>query len=337
MILPTRRPRPKPTPRRHYRPPPPPPPIQERLTSWHDSARNAVFENNVLQAELLDMQGNWIFNKLEIHPLLLNKPLINDNGIFKYTLTREEDDEIMKSLLPVYDGPTLPYIHIKQCVMLSVDLPKYNGIRSETLQVLNQYKLPPIHVHYGRTPATVKSSPFYDCIDLTRPINRVENTVGFLEIFDNFANQHNDGDWLLLFEDDVRPVNVSLEEDLTKLYNVPVDAEMIRPYIGKNEHCALTDITYNVSYGGGNNHAIYVSVAGCKKIVNYARTYKWKYDGDIDMYKIAKHCRCFPTGLDGWGLNSTRGKNDVVLEEDGKLSTYQMSYVIFNQTSAPCV
>jgi hypothetical protein len=157
-----------------------------------------------------------------------------------------------------------------------------------------------------------------------------------LEIFENFVNKsENDNEWLLFFEDDVRPVNIDVNEDLTKLYNVPLDAELIRPYIGKNEQCNLQDVKYNVSFNGGLNHALYISSGGCKKVLNYARKYQWKYICDIDIYKIARGCSGFPTGYDCWSLDSCNGNNDISwrLEEHEKINTYHLSHVIFNQTS----
>jgi hypothetical protein len=69
---------------------------------------------------------------------------------------------------------------------------------------------------------------------------RNEYTIGMLEIFENFVNnRETENDWLLYFEDDVRPINLDKSEDLTKLYNIPLDAELIRPYMGKNEICNL--------------------------------------------------------------------------------------------------
>ena len=75
---------------------------------------------------------------------------------------------------------------------------------------------------------------------------------------------------MLYFEDDVRPINISMDENLHFLYNIPSNAELIRPYIGKNEWCSLKNVTYNRSFGGGNNHAFYISVSGCKKVLHYA-------------------------------------------------------------------
>lgn len=81
--------------------------------SWLKSCRNVKFTNNILEAELKDCNGNWKYNRIEIHKLLLNKNLINQNGIFKYCLSKEEDDSIMQQLFPIYQGITIHYINIK--------------------------------------------------------------------------------------------------------------------------------------------------------------------------------------------------------------------------------
>lgn len=288
----------------------------------------------MLEAELRSINGTWKYNKLEIHPLLLNKPLINDNGIFKYQLSDEESDHIMSALYPIYQGQLRPII-IKKCMMLTVNLPKYNKTRQETLELLSEYKLPPVEIYYGHTPETIKTSKFYNC--LTSLQYRPTLTLGMLEIFDKFVNESEEDEWMLYMEDDVRVINVDKHDDLTKLC-VPSDAELIRPYIGKNEPCHLDQLQYRVSSDGGLNHAIYVSVSACKKILHYAKTYKWKYVCDIDLYKLSSHGGLFPTGYDAWGLYSCNGKNDITgtLKEHEKIKMYHLSHCIFNQTSLPC-
>ena len=305
--------------------------------SWLHSAKNIRFNKNILEAELLDKNGCWKYNKIEIHALLLNKNLYNDDGLFKYSLSSEEDNTVMKQMFPLYSGNTIPYINISKCVMLSVNIPKYNNLRKETLQILNNYKLPPLHVHYGYTRETCGTSKFYDYM-INKNI-RIELTLGMLEIFENFANESIDNKLLIYFEDDVRPINIDIHQDLTKLYNIPKDAELIRPYVGKNEYYDITNINYNISYGGGLAHALYISTNGCKKIINYAKKYKWKYCNDIDLFMIAKHCGRYPTGYDGWSYSGCNGNNDITekLEEGEKINMYQMSNFIFNQTSNPCV
>jgi hypothetical protein len=49
------------------------------------------------------------------------------------------------------------------------------------------------------------------------------------------SDNKNKNTWLLYLEDDVRPINVDKNDTLNILYNIPTDAELIRPYIGKNE------------------------------------------------------------------------------------------------------
>ena len=157
------------------------------------------------------------------------------------------------------------------------------------------------------------------------------------EIFENFINESIGNEWLLFFEDDVRPVNIDKSEDLNFLYNIPKDAELIRPYIGKNSKCKLNDIQYLFSFGGGLNHAFYISTNGCRKVINYAKKYKWKFNCDIDLYKLSKFNQDIPTGYDGWSFSSTEGICDAVKvdSEDEKLAIYQMNHIL-NQTSLPC-
>ena len=112
----------------------------EQYNSWLKSSRNVVYSNNVLEAELKCCNGDWKYNKLGIHPLLVNKPLSNDNGTFRYSLSREDDDVIMSKFFPIYDGASMPFINIKQCIILSVNIAKYNDTRKETISILNNFK-----------------------------------------------------------------------------------------------------------------------------------------------------------------------------------------------------
>jgi hypothetical protein len=170
---------------------------------------------------------------------------------------------------------------------------------------------------------------------------RNENTLGLLEIFENFVNKYysEQNAWMLFFEDDVRPVNINIKDNLKVLHNIPKDAELIRPYTGINKMCNLKKIEYRISYGGGLNHAFYISLSGCKKVLNYVYKYKWKYVGDIDIYKLGKYCGGYPTGYDGWSLESSDNQNIITseLDENEKINIYGMSEIIFNQTSMNCL
>jgi hypothetical protein len=106
---------------------------------WINTAKNISYANNILEVELKNNNNEWKYNRLEIHPLLANKLLINSNGSLTYKLTQTDDDEIMDQLFPLYTGPSIPSIHIDDCVMLTVDIPKYNSIRSETIKLLEDY------------------------------------------------------------------------------------------------------------------------------------------------------------------------------------------------------
>jgi len=301
------------------------------------NSRNISYSNNTLEVELKNDKNEWKYNKMEIHPLLANKLLINDNGSLKYKLTPEEDDEIMAQLFPLYTGPTIPSIHIDDCVMLSVDIPKYNKIRSETIKLLEEYKIPPLEVYYGYTRDTIKQSRFYDL--MSNPNIRSELTLGMLEIFENFVNKYpNKNAWMLYLEDDVRIVNLQPGSDLSILYNVPSDAELIRPYIGSNKMTTMESIKYKKSYDGVNNHAIYISVSACKKVLKYAKIHKWKYICDIDLYRLAVGSAGFPTGYDSWSLKATENQNNIsnLIPKEDKIHMYSTDHIIFNQTSLPC-
>lgn len=313
-----------------------------KKNSWLKSCKsyyvNKKKGHKYLTAYLDNGKGNVVKNKIRLHPLLEKYSLDNINGILKYNLTREEDDYVMNKLFPIYNGEKINKIKIKQCIMLSVNIAKYNKSRNETIKILNQYNMPKISTYFGFTKETVAKSKFYDCMK-----NKENNyfpvpTCGTLEIFDKFVNESIGNEWLLFFEDDVRPVNIDINENLNFLYNIPKDAELIRPYIGKNINCQLKDIKYKKSYGGGFNHALYISTNGCKKIINYAKKYGWKSMADIDLFLLSKFKKDIPTGFDGWSFISINGLYDAVKvdSKDEKLAIYHMSHIIFNQTSLPC-
>ena len=311
-----------------------------KKNSWLKSCKsyyvNKKKGHKYLTAYLDNGKGNVVKNKIRLHPLLENYSLDNFNGILKYNLTREEDDYVMNKLFPIYNGEKINKIKIKQCIMLSVNIAKYNKSRNETIKILNQYNMPKISTYFGFTKETVVKSKFYDCMKNKNIRN--ELSCGMLEIFDKFVNESIDNEWLLYFEDDVRPVNINKSEDLNFLYNVPKDAELIRPYIGNNTNCVLKDIIYKKSYAGGLTHAFYISTNGCKKVINYAKKYGWKFDIDINLYLLSKFNQDLPSGFDGWSFSSTNGLYDAVKvdSKDEKLAIYHMSHIIFNQTSLPC-
>ena len=311
--------------------------------SWLASAESYSVDDRgstrYLTAYLHDTHERVVKNEIRLHPLLEKYALDNVNGILTYNLTKEEDDYVMDKLFPTYTGPTIPTIDIKQCVMLTVDDVRYNAVRQQTLDVLRRYNLPKITIAHGYTPTTAHKSAFFRHLNHKKPRRgRGENTCGMLDIFDRFARQSKDNEWLLFFEDDVRPVNVSIHEDLGVLHNVPIDADLIRPNIGSNTARKLADVRYKPSFGGGLTHAFYISSKGCTKVLNYAKHYGWKFVADIDLYKLSVFNQDMPTGLDGWSLSSTDGLCSAVRvgSDEEKLVVYHMDHILFNQTSNPC-
>jgi hypothetical protein len=300
---------------------------------WKATARNINLYDKYIEADLEDDKGEWKHNRIEIHPVLKDEKLINVDGTLTYQI--HDDTEIMNTLFPIYKGETIPTISIDRCVMLSVNTPKYNKAREETLKILGNYKLPPIEVHYGYTPETIQTAPYYN--QMKNPDSRNELALGMLDIFENFTKKYPENGWLLYFEDDVRPINIVEGTDLATLHNIPVDAELIRPYTGKNNNIDMKKIQYRTSYGGGLNHAFYISSSGCQKVLRYAKGHKWQYVCDIDLYKLAKGCGEYPTGLDGWSLRSTGNKNDIsqAIPEEDKITMYHTSNILFDQTSNP--
>ena len=100
---------------------------------WINTSRNISYANNTLEVELKNNNNEWKYNKLKIQPLLANELLINSNGSLTYKLTPEDDDKIMAQLFPLYTGPSIPSIQIDDCVMLSVDIPKYKQLLRQLL------------------------------------------------------------------------------------------------------------------------------------------------------------------------------------------------------------
>jgi len=296
--------------------------------------RAAAREGEWIEAMLPDDNGTLRYNRLEVHPALRDQRLVNKNGTWTYEV--DDDPAVMARLFPAYTGATTRILRIDRSVMISVDSAKYTAARNETLGVLRRYTLPPLSVHIGYTPGTIGTAPHYG--NLRNPgTQRSELALGMLDIFEAFVAEFPSGGWMLFLEDDVRPVNVADGTDFSVLHNVPVDAELIRPIIGHDERTDIESVTYRASYGGGLNHAFYISSSGCRKALRYARQHKWRYVADIDLYKLARGCGGYPTGLDGWSLVATDNRNDIspLLAEADKIAMYHTSHVLFDQTSLP--
>ena len=275
-------------------------------------------------------------NKIRLHPVFENVNLYNFEGWLRYDPTPEQNNEIKDTLYPLYNGETINKIKIKECIMLSIDNEKYNKMRNETIDILKQYNLPKISTYFGYTKETISKSKYYKCMVEKRQRN--ELTCGRLEIFEKFVNESNGNEWLLHFEDDVRPVNIDVNENLNYLYNIPKDAEFIRPYLGHNKHCKLENVNYKETFNGGLNHAFYISTNGCKKVLNYAKKYGWKHRSDVDLYQLSKFNPELESGYGGWFWRHSGGICDTVKvdTEDEKLVMYSMDHIIFNQITEPC-
>lgn len=303
--------------------------------SWYKTAKDISYKNGYIKAFLKNKKGDWVYNEMEIPDIYRFLRLENIDGYLTICPTIEEEKYIMKTLFPKYTGKT-KNIKIEECYMLTVNVEKYNKMREETLDILNDYKLPKINIFYGYSNGNYKRSIFSKCIK--EHSSREELAMGMLEIFYKFLCEYSKGEyWMYYFEDDVRPVNIDYDTILKNYYNVPKDAEMIRLFNGKHKEYIPEKAKYKYSWGGGLNHAFIISNKACKKILNYAKKYKWKHTCDIDLYKIAKNCKNFPTAYDAWNLSSVGGVNDVtnLLEDEEKINLYDINTFLFNQTSNP--
>lgn len=290
---------------------------------------------NILKCLLKGKNGKVQLNELELHPLFANISLGNEDGWLTYRVSREENAILMQQLYPAYAGASKT-IHIDEGVILSIDTPKYNRVLKKTQAVLAGYKLPEVRVHLGYDATNYRGSRFDGFVATT---DKPQIAMGMLDIFEAFALKHSGSKdaWLLYLENDARPINVERSENMKVLLNVPEDAELIRPFVGKNQKYVAEKATYQYDWGGGLAHAFYISAAGCQKVVAYALKYKWKYVCDIDIYKLAKRCPGYPSGFDGWSFRATNGVNAIssVLEEDEKIRMYGLSENIFDQASNP--
>ena len=283
----------------------------------------------------------WRHNRIIIPPILRNRKIIHSrDGYLQFEFTPEENDTVIDHLFPLYSGiNVLEKVPIHHCSMITVRSEKYQRSFQETMQHLQESAiLPPIEVYYGYLTHDVESqkkSPFFQYVD---PSSRRELTLGMLEIFDQFATTslNNENRWLLYFEDDVRCVHHGL--DYRWLYNVPADAELIRPYIGSfQETGSLHSVRYRHAFGGGLPHALYISSSACRKVVHYTKKYGWKYNCDIDFFQLAKGCLECPTQYDGWSYRGCDGSNKTTprIREEEKIVMYHMDSIFFDQTSLP--
>jgi len=307
--------------------------VSDRMNMWKKNSRNVNIIDSILNVELQAHNGDWHQNRIELSSIFSNEILLNDDGCLKYYI--QDHKPIHKILFPLYSGPCKK-LTISKCVMLSVNAPKYNDSRNETMNHLKRYGFPAVSVGFGYTRETIHKARFFNQVASTA--ERPELTLGMLEIFMNFESEPK-GDqnaWLLFFEDDVRVVNVPEGTDLQTLQNVPYDAELVRPFWGSpQERKPLSEIQYHHSWGGGMNHALYISSTACRKVLNYAERHGWRYPADIDLYKLATGCPQYPSGIDGWGLTSSDRKNDIspLLSTEETIKMYHMDYSLYDQTS----
>lgn len=304
---------------------------------WKKTAKDIKYKNGAIQCFLMDKKGNWKYNELEIPGILKNVRIENDNGFLTFCPNKDEESYIMSNLFPMYKGKTKT-IEVSECYMLSVNIEKYNKMREETLKKIQNYKLPKLNIFFGYSNKNYEKSLLSYFIK--KGASRPELASAMLEIFYIFLNNFPRGEyWMWYFEDDIIPINIKDNENLKKIYNVPEDAEMIRVFNGVNKKYIPNKAQYRYSWGGGLLHAILISNIACQKILNYASKHKWKNVCDIDIFKITKNCKKYPTGYDGWNLSSVGGINYIpnLIKEEDKIIMYDLDTIIFDQKSNPLV
>lgn len=131
-------------------------------------------------------------------------------------------------------------------------------------------QLPPIVMLPGFTPEEAMASSFVQ--NGTLPMEAIGKSlsgpqagavVAFLNAFTRIARGEHE--WVLLFEDDARAVNVHAGTNMMQ-YTLPEDAELVNLGRGANEVCLDTrELTYRQTWGGFLQHAFLVSRGGARK------------------------------------------------------------------------
>jgi len=304
--------------------------------SWYKTAKKISYENERLKCILRKKNGKWVYNEIEIPKIYLDNNVCFENvdGNFHINLNKNQEDIIMNELFPRYEGSMID-IDIDFCYMLSVDIPKYNELREDTIKILNDnVKIPQIKVFHGYTPKNYRKAKMSKYIQNIKNI-RPELASGMLEMFDNVIKKYNTNVWFWYFEDDVRPVNMIKGENLKSL-KIPKDAEMLIPIRGKNKILDKENVKYRISYNGGANQAILMSRNACIKVLNYAKKYKWLDVCDKDLYRLCHKVNECISDYDAWCGHIVLSSNKAIkIEQREKIITYSLDTYIFNQTSAP--
>lgn len=304
--------------------------------SWWKTARNISYENERLKCYLKKKNRKWVYNEIEIPEIYLKNGIHFENidGTIKLNVSNEAKLNILNYLFPYYNEELI-HINIEFCYMLTVNIPKYNNLRDETLRILSEnIQLPKIQIFYGYTNKNYSNSNMCNYIQ-NKKNTRPELATGMLEMFDNVVKRYSNNIWFWYFEDDVRPVNMMKNENL-KTLKIPKDAEMIIPIRGENKILDKKNLKYRISYNGGANQAILMSRNACIKVLNYAKKYKWLDVCDKDLYRLCHKVNECISEYDAWCGHIVLSSDKAInIEQKEKIITYSLDTYIFNQTSAP--
>lgn len=156
--------------------------------------------------------------------------------------------------------------------VITTHTPKGMNRMQSLMRNFARYKLPPVYPHYAK--------PFED-IDQEKLINEgvfhpnmyeiigekngyVSFNFAWYSVIDQIAN--GDDEWVYVFEDDARVVNVELGYDLTT-FVIPLDADCITWGTGYDVVYGSENHKYIPRRGGGMAHALAISRQGAQKLL----------------------------------------------------------------------
>ena len=234
------------------------------------------------------------------------------------------------------DKNDLVLINITKAYVLSMNSEKGRERIAGLYNNFKYYKLPEIEIFYGTSPNDFDEhtiDKFHPKNPLSKP--QISNTKAMYDILVTIANgQH---EWVYVFEDDARIVNVSENSDLSKMY-VPADSEVIILSRGKDIVWENnTKLEYERVYGGGLAHATLYSKKSAQKLIKallplwnvfdimlYKTSCDWKHE--VGKYQTQDDLESHDTYTQNMGIQNKQTEPCVIMYS---------SIRIFDQTSNP--
>ena len=237
---------------------------------------NDIISNIENQNKKHENTLNDIINTIENHETKLNETKLNETKLNETKLNENIFDKPFKIYKKVnvkqnnlYSG-NVKTININKIVILSDNSVDSCNRREILIEKLKKFDLPSLNIYFGYDKSNIAQSNFYKTIKNIKS----EKIYGLLDIINDFSNNKevSDDDWLLYINDNIDSININMKYDLSKLYNVPMGADMINlSYIDENV-TDMKNIKYYKATNGNIENSLYISKKACIKYINNIKT-----------------------------------------------------------------